>query len=224
MNFSFNFFNDDGSIGSDGVFVTDTTVDDLAPYSTGIATEEETAAASIVLLDGSVALYSPQCKEHFFDQGDMISYVDRLHYTTISIFSREGSLPIKVLSSHQSRIDHTSDIIRGVYEGGYKVWECSLDLAQFMLRDTSNQILPSPSTSSVIELGCGHGVPGMVALKLGYRSVVFSDLNEQVIAEATMPNIFLNFFSEDPCSDSAVGEVQCFSGDWAHLNEHFSHT
>jgi hypothetical protein len=212
MNFSFNFFNDDGSVGA------------LEPYSNGIAMEEGTAASSIELLDGSCALYGPQCKQHFFDQREMISYVDRLHYKTIQIHCHDGSLPIKVLSSHQSRIDHTSDIIRGVYEGGYKVWECSLDLAQFMLRETRNQILPSPSTSSVIELGCGHGVPGMVALKLGYRGVVFSDLNEQVIAEATMPNIFLNFFSEDPCSDSAIGDVQCFSGDWEHLNEHFSHT
>lgn len=212
MNFSFNFFNDDGPVSSDGVLTTDMTVDALKLHSNFIATEE-----------GTASLHGPQCKQHFFDQLDMINSLDRLHYTTIQICSSEGSLPIKVLSSHQSRIDQTSDIIPGVYEGGYKVWECSLDLAQFMLHDNWNRILPSPSSSSAIELGCGHGVPGMVALKLGYRSVVFSDLNEQVIAEATMPNIFLNFFGEQHCSDSAVGEVQCFSGDWEHLNEHFSH-
>lgn len=223
MNFSFNFFNDDGPVNSDGVLATDMIAGALELHSNVIATEEGTAAASIALLDGSFALHGPQCKQHFFDQREMISSLDRLHYTTIQICSSEGSLSIKVLSSHQSRIDQTSDIIPGVYEGGYKVWECSLDLAQFMLHDTRNRILPFPSSSSVIELGCGHGVPGLVALKLGYSSVVFSDLNEQVIAEATMPNIFLNFFSEQHCSDSAIGEVQFFSGDWEHLNEHFSH-
>jgi len=212
MNFSFNFFNDDssdeaeGSDGKDVVFATGNSSGSIAA---------EGIVASPLLLDG------PRFKQHLFDRQDLMSYVSGLHHSTITINYRNGSLPIKVLSSHQSRIDRTSDIIRGIYEGGYKVWECSLDLAQFLLHDTLNNILPPSSSSSVIELGCGQGVPGMVALKLGYRSVVFSDLNEQVIIEATMPNIYLNFFIEGYCSNAALGDVQFFSGDWKDLNTHF---
>lgn len=29
-------------------------------------------------------------------------------------------------------LNSNSDLIRGVYEGGFKTWECSLDLVQFL--------------------------------------------------------------------------------------------
>ena len=64
------------------------------------------------------------------------------------------------------------DLIPGEYEGGSKLWECSIDLAQY--------IVSVSVRGSVLELGCGHGVPGMCALLQGCHPVVFSDYNDYV--------------------------------------------
>lgn len=106
-------------------------------------------------------------------------------------------------------IDKESDIIPGVYEGGNKVWECSVDLTVLLM--SHKYSLPVPETSRAIELGCGHGFPGIAALKLGYQQVVFSDLNGEVIESATWPNIYLN------CREQ-VPRAVCYSGDWEALS------
>lgn len=114
-----------------------------------------------------------------------------------------------VIESDETALDKESDIIPGVYEGGYKVWECSVDLAIFILQRKCQ--LPLEATGRVVELGCGHGFPGIAALKVGYKKVLFSDLNAEVIDQATWPNIFLN------CRDN-MSEVKCYSGDWDALS------
>lgn len=55
-----------------------------------------------------------------------------------------------------------SDLQTGVYEGGFKLWECSLDLVRYVER------LPGfTMPRRVLELGCGHGLPGIHALQKG---------------------------------------------------------
>ena len=49
----------------------------------------------------------------------------------------------------------------GVYEGGLKIWECSIDLASFVASGIDVKSL------NVLELGCGAGLPGIVAGQLG---------------------------------------------------------
>lgn len=114
-----------------------------------------------------------------------------------------------VVESDEAALDRESDIVPGVYEGGYKVWECSVDLAIFILQRKCQ--LPDHGAGRVIELGCGHGFPGIAALKVGYTKVVFSDLNAEVIDQATWPNVFLN------CRDF-MADVRCYSGDWDALS------
>lgn len=61
----------------------------------------------------------------------------------------------------------TSDIQAGVYEGGFKLWECSLDLVKYvelLLRDSQT---PFRMPRKVMELGCGHAIPGIHALQRG---------------------------------------------------------
>jgi len=89
--------------------------------------------------------------------------------------------------------DDTTDLIPGVYEGGLKVWECSVDLCRFLTRvidDLSNNNDASSSSStddadwnillaavgrslgpsgSTMELGCGHGLPGCLILRENIR-------------------------------------------------------
>lgn len=81
------------------------------------------------------------------------------------------------------------------------MWECSIDLAEYMVR---NQL----DVSKTIELGCGHGIPGIVALRQGSKNVVFTDYNPQVIELTTMKNVLLN---------KAHG-ARFFSGDWTYVS------
>ncbi|CAG8550291.1 1706_t:CDS:2 [Ambispora leptoticha] len=81
-----------------------------------------------------------------------------------------------------------SDLIKGVYEGGFKTWECSLDLVDYLAGRGIN--IDSPK---VLELGCGSGLPGIYILTREKSARVdFQDYNEQVIKLVTIPNILLN--------------------------------
>ena len=57
--------------------------------------------------------------------------------------------------------------------GGFKLWECALDLAQhlcaaFDIRATRAQwTCALPSSTRVLELGCGHGLPGILMMLAG---------------------------------------------------------
>ena len=158
-----------------------------------------------------------------------------------------------------------TDLIPGVYEGGLKVWECSLDLCRHLadeiLRlqssfkgDDGNDINISANndvynalskTGKTLELGCGHGLPACLIFRElrkrwqnvdisdsvtegassedGY-SVLFSDYNEFVLRDATVPNIVLNMDSDRPCPndkrewEKVQGCVGCVSGDWIDLS------
>ncbi|KAL3238540.1 hypothetical protein MRX96_048083 [Rhipicephalus microplus] len=54
------------------------------------------------------------------------------------------------------------DIIPSVYEGGMKVWECSIDLTEYI-----ENHLSIDDESKVLELGCGAGLPGLLACLKG---------------------------------------------------------
>lgn len=62
-----------------------------------------------------------------------------------------------------------SDLSPGVYEGGFKLWECAVDLIHH-LEDESISF----ENKRVLDLGCGFGFPGIFALKKG-AIVYFQD-------------------------------------------------
>mmetsp|Transcript_16994 Transcript_16994/g.37001 ORF Transcript_16994/g.37001 Transcript_16994/m.37001 type:complete len:436 (-) Transcript_16994:143-1450(-) len=158
-----------------------------------------------------------------------------------------------------------TDLIPGVYEGGLKVWECSLDLCRHLADEilrlhssfeggdgngidisANNDVYHALSkTGKTLELGCGHGLPAcLIFRELRKRwqnvgmsdsvtevassedgcSVLFSDYNEFVLRDATVPNIVLNMDSERPCPndkrewEKVQGCVGCVSGDWIDLS------
>lgn len=103
------------------------------------------------------------------------------------------------------------DVVSGKYEGGYKIWECSLDLVQYLLTDVT---FNNDKHYDVLELGCGQGFPGIAALqKASLGKVCFSDLNAEVLEETTWPNIHLN------CSHDMITRAECFAGDWSGLTQ-----
>lgn len=98
--------------------------------------------------------------------------------------------------------DTSTDLIPGVYEGGLKVWECSIDLCRFLANtinelpmmmvdddDDDNAASSSMveqelmivrmalarcigSDGTTLELGCGHGLPGCFILRENIRRSV----------------------------------------------------
>ena len=117
-----------------------------------------------------------------------------------------------------------SDLIAGKYEGGFKLWECSFDVIQYLIEQSSSgsTVGELPPTSSneknsylkdkvVLECGCGHGLPGLFAIHQGAQRVDFQDYNSEVISSLTMMNVVLT--GEQRAIESSV----FYSGDWQLL-------
>ncbi|CAI4229094.1 unnamed protein product [Auanema sp. JU1783] len=80
-----------------------------------------------------------------------------------------------------------SDITTHVYEGGFKVWECSIDLCNLI-----EQNKDTIKDKTVIELGCGAGLPGILASIVGAKHVTFQDFNDCVLKCFTRDNALQN--------------------------------
>jgi SAM-dependent methyltransferase len=93
------------------------------------------------------------------------------------------------------------DLISGKYEGGLKLWECSLDLLKYL---KSFEVLPY----KVLELGCGHGLPGIFCAQQNCL-VTFQDYNKEVLEYVTVNNVVKN-----------LGENKCryFYGPWGDIS------
>jgi len=98
------------------------------------------------------------------------------------------------------------DVKSGVYEGGSVLWECSIDLINY-LKDTKIQY----NHSKVLDLGCGQGTVGIYALKeCEAAHVHFTDYNEEVIERNLMDSVFINDIE-------MIEKMSASSGDWSKL-------
>ncbi|XP_053106721.1 histidine protein methyltransferase 1 homolog [Hemicordylus capensis] len=130
----------------------------------------------------------------------------------------------KSISSH-------SDLITGVYEGGLKIWECTYDLMDY-LSEADIQF----AHKLVLDLGCGAGLLGIVALKGNAEGVHFQDFNSTVIEEITLPTILVNCAHQDddikgftePClkrrkkgdfTQDLLPKCKFFSGEWSEFSQ-----
>lgn len=102
---------------------------------------------------------------------------------------------------------YNSDLIPGIYEGGFKLWECTIDLLDYLSKNT---ILFNGK--SVLDLGCGTGALGVFTLIAGAQSVDFQDFNQEVLTSATMNNVLLN------CPDK-LKLCRYYSGDWKSFTD-----
>jgi protein-histidine N-methyltransferase len=91
----------------------------------------------------------------------------------------------------------TTDLQTNVYEGGYKTWECSLDLCRYLLdRGPRKDIDDMARVNHVIEMGCGSALPSLVlfghALRQGLGMYfTLTDYNVDVLRLVTVPNLLL---------------------------------
>lgn len=119
--------------------------------------------------------------------------------------------------------ENSTDLIPSVYEGGLKIWECSVDLVEFLI-----ECEVGFEGKRVLEIGCGAGLPGIFTLLKG-AEVDFQDYNEDVIEYVTIPNVLLNLEqlreSKECESDSRTFDLlqtarkscRFFSGDWGSV-------
>ena len=84
----------------------------------------------------------------------------------------------------------------GVYEGGRELWECAIDLVEWLAAHRR------PS-GTVLELGCGRGLPGLWCLKRGAQQVVFSDYDADVLERYTRVD-----------AARVGGQCHFYAGDW----------
>ncbi|KAJ7678704.1 hypothetical protein B0H17DRAFT_1078121 [Mycena rosella] len=97
-------------------------------------------------------------------------------------------------------LDAPSDLIPGVYEGGLKTWECSLDLVDYLagLEDSRSSYF---SGKRIFEVGCGTGIPSVYILHRLFcgdpnagSHVHLQDYNASVLELITFPNIILAWY------------------------------
>ncbi|KAL2923265.1 Histidine protein methyltransferase 1-like protein [Bienertia sinuspersici] len=108
-----------------------------------------------------------------------------------------------------------SDLVPGKYEGGLKLWEGALDLVKALHSEIQKGDL-SFEGKRVLELGCGHGLPGIFACIKGADSIHFQDFNVEVLKCLTLPNVNANLAIATSVSDNC--DIRYFAGDWGEVD------
>ncbi|PSN66892.1 hypothetical protein BS50DRAFT_377353 [Corynespora cassiicola Philippines] len=165
----------------------------------------------------------PPIEARAHDLDELLSHIpDKLSYSTITITSPKGHtarLPRREIfdirlqlmaedslggadSSSSSQAPQltgldATDLQPNVYEGGYKTWECSLDLCSFLLdRGPRKDLDDLMRVGHVVELGCGSALPSLLLWQYAFRSgwqgyFTLGDYNVDVLRLATVPNLLL---------------------------------
>ncbi|KAG8719601.1 hypothetical protein FRC08_002467 [Ceratobasidium sp. 394] len=100
-------------------------------------------------------------------------------------------------------ISRPSDLVPRVYEGGLKTWECSLDLAEYVVGSWSG--IGALQGKRTVELGCGTAMPTLSVIQQllnqpppgdsDRKTIIHvQDYNASVLEYVTLPNIILVWF------------------------------
>ncbi|KAK0194888.1 hypothetical protein F5146DRAFT_1023260 [Armillaria mellea] len=94
-------------------------------------------------------------------------------------------------------LDAPSDLVQGVYEGGLKTWECSLDVVDYLHAES-----PVFEGRRIFEVGCGTAVPSLYILQKLFSGLPqgketqlhLQDYNAMVFELLTLPNLILAWY------------------------------
>ncbi|XP_078165855.1 putative methyltransferase family protein [Carex rostrata] len=162
----------------------------------------------------------PPCVQVSFDEPSSVGF--GLSNSTNDLDTSDPIVITDSLTLYKGRVSTydvfglgNSDLLPGKYEGGLKLWEGSLDLVK-ILYSLITQPSPSPSLSlkgmRVLEIGCGHALPSILAALQGASLVHFQDFNAEVLRCLTIPNVKRNLSKELP-------ELGFFAGDWSEVHK-----
>ncbi|GAB7351773.1 hypothetical protein MBLNU459_g2348t1 [Dothideomycetes sp. NU459] len=216
MSFSFNFSGEDIDESIDQDVIGDAAV---ASVDAGANVLEPPAAAAAAV----------EVIQH--DLQEMLATLpDRICYASTTIESPTGKilhLPrrelfdvrVQLMSEDESSNDETltdistSDIRTNVYEGGFKTWECSVDLASLLLdRGPRKDIDDLHRCDQIIELGAGTALPTLTLFQhaLFHRiplSFILADFNASVLRLVTLPNLLLTWARFSPAAAASTHAI-----------------
>ncbi|KAJ5577830.1 uncharacterized protein N7459_006794 [Penicillium hispanicum] len=154
---------------------------------------------------------------------------------TSLVISRREIFDIRTQLMAEDSADHDNEeLIAGLeqgdlkprfYEGGFKTWECSVDLAKLAASDNSiiQSLGDSQTDVHIIELGAGTAVPSLAlfALVLNKKEsekgtisqrkthFTFADYNAAVLRLVTLPNLLLTWCkSRSPATTFPAAEQE----------------
>ncbi|KAI2481388.1 hypothetical protein Ptr902_07183 [Pyrenophora tritici-repentis] len=158
-------------------------------------------------------------KAHDFD-ALLSSLPEKISYSTLSITSPKGftaKLPRRELFDVRVQIMaeddddevgkealaglDTTDLRPNIYEGGYKTWECSLDLVRYLLdRGPRKDLDDLVRVDHVVEMGCGSALPSLLLFQYALRNglgmyFTLTDYNADVLRLVTVPNLVLAWWA-----------------------------
>jgi protein-histidine N-methyltransferase len=90
-----------------------------------------------------------------------------------------------------------SDLQTNIYEGGFKTWECSLDLVRYLLdRGPRKDLDDIVRVAHVLEMGCGSALPSLLLFQYAVKNrlsqyFTLTDYNADVLRLVTVPNLLL---------------------------------
>eukprot|EP01147_Barroeca_monosierra_P001151 gene1151-4370_t len=200
--FSFNFEEGDGTVTSVGNFKSKRPKGGSSGPNSGLHSVES-PPKKLQALDSEILLNIPVPEEHHLDdiEIDGVKLFQALNEKLVEISLKEGGE--KVVSK---LVQLNIDVQSGIYEGGFKIWECTYDLLRWLKRSSLDW-----KNSNVLELGCGAGYPGLFALTNGAICVHFQDYvsNACVLEQWTVPNVLSN------TPRSELERCRFIYGDWA---------
>ncbi|XP_020697046.1 histidine protein methyltransferase 1 homolog isoform X1 [Dendrobium catenatum] len=153
---------------------------------------------------------------------------------TESIVVCDGDRKVTLLKGRVSTSDvfgvSNSDLVPGKYEGGLKLWEGSIDLVRTLHAEIEEGRL-TVEGKRVLELGCGHGLPGIFTALKGASTIHFQDFNAEVLRFLTVPNAKANLIkNSSQCQTSGnkaevnmLSTVRFFAGDWSEVHDLLLH-
>ncbi|KAK3937170.1 hypothetical protein QBC46DRAFT_16778 [Diplogelasinospora grovesii] len=115
------------------------------------------------------------------------------------------------------------DVKTGIYEGGFKSWESSVDLVKVLLASEHTPDSSSRSPFVLIELGCGTALPSlamfqraMATRRAGSKSpfvLALADYNPTVLYLVTLPNCLLAWALQQRDESSILQEAFSLEGE-----------
>ncbi|KAG6899944.1 hypothetical protein C0993_005067 [Termitomyces sp. T159_Od127] len=98
-------------------------------------------------------------------------------------------------------VEAPSDLVPGIYEGGLKTWECSIDLAGYLAGRGPDF---DARGKRIIEFGCGTAVPTLFVLRQLLSTspdeatdteIHLQDYNASVLELVSFPNVLLTWYT-----------------------------